>query len=147
MNTRLFALASAASLLALAACTTTTDTSGSGGSGGDASTTDTSTTTTSTTTAGGSSGGGACISCADYLADQSLDVSSFCEDNGPPTSGELFDAIGACACTACETECGDNLCMGLDGTDECNACVTNSVLTPNASGGCNDEFVACSNDA
>ena len=148
MNFRLATLAFAASLLALTACSSTSDTSGSGGSGGDSSTAETSTTTTSSTTVGtgGSGGGGACISCSEYLADQTLDIETFCEDNGPPTSGELFDAIGVCACSACASECADNLCTGLEGTTECNDCVTNAVLTPNASGGCNDEFVACSND-
>ena len=86
---------------------------------------------------GGEGGGGAggaggdCIFCAEAFEDAESD---FCDDQAE----QLWFAFEACICTdSCDADCGDNLCSGLEQSDECTACITAS---------CDTEFNECAND-
>jgi hypothetical protein len=140
------ALAGAAALLH-AACggKVVIDESYSGGSGGASSGSQSSassaivSTTIVTTTTGPntvsatavSTGTGPCVSCGEFLTNGSTGV--LC-----PESEKLYDALVKCACAkSCIPQCGDNACVGEEGTDECFQCVSTS---------CQDAFSACAND-
>jgi hypothetical protein len=148
MKTRLFVvLAGAVSLLGLGltACTTD-DTAGTGGSGGSGGTGGTATTTTTSNGTGGAggaggegtggAGGGACVTCGEAL-DNAVDP--FCDAD----SEALYDAFFGCLCDAgepCVDECGDNQCMDMAASPDCETCIQDSVA------GCKAQSDACVND-
>lgn len=88
----------------------------------------------------GGTGGSSCMSCGVFIT-EGTDTSMLCTGNGPPSSAELYNALGDCTCNgACSTVCTDNVCAGADITTECQACVTDTAS------GCGAEFNECAND-
>jgi hypothetical protein len=92
--------------------------------------------------AGGAGGGEACVSCAGYVTDNK---GTLCENNGPPSSGMIFDTYGACICdTGCKTECATTSCANPPANPDaaCDTCVKAANT-----GACKTEYENCSNDA
>lgn len=124
------------------------DDDGSGGSTGSGLTT-TSSDGTGTTTS--STGSGSCLGCIDFLDDTTLDPSTLCTTDGPPSSATLAAGILDCACVEgpCIDLCADSLCNGAPADGNCaeclgscdgyNACVnaqgTTSATSSSATGG------------
>ena len=165
MKTRLFVvLAGAMSLLGLGltACTTD-DTAGTGGTGGTATTSSTGNPTTSSTGNTGGTGGGTggtggsadCQTCSEFIDAEMQDSDNLCDDNGPPSSYDIFFTLFDCICAGpdampgtdpagpCEDVCGDNLCMDLAATPECDACTADQAGIIAV---CGTEATACLND-
>lgn len=85
-----------------------------------------------------------CSYCAEVAAEGAVppdQITTFCT----ASSKMLYDAFWNCMCVpggACESVCGPVYCQGGALSAECQNC----LATSSASGGCLDEFGACSND-
>lgn len=89
---------------------------------------------------GGTGGSTGCMTCADFITNGS-DTSMLCTDNGPPSSADLYNALGDCTCNgACATPCGANVCVGDSPDADCVSCIQDTVA------GCGNEYNECSND-
>jgi hypothetical protein len=74
-------------------------------------------------------GGGDCVTCI-----QAVNMTGLVAPSEPfcTTAGEqAFDALKACACTDCKTDCESNICAGGAATSGCSTCVMSTCSTQN----------------
>ena len=148
MNMKYLAILFGACLFGISGCVI--ETSGGGGSGGGGvgggagGNTSTGGSGGATGGSGGATGGTggtvACMTCGDFITN-GTDPAMLCTDNGPPSSSDLYGALGDCTCNgACANDCTDSVCAGADISDACLTCVQDTAA------GCGNEFNECAND-
>lgn len=118
---------------------------GNGGSGGNGTGGDTTSSSSSSSSGKGGGGGGtagaggsACVGCASFASDG---MGTLCDASKP-----IYDAARACTCDqaaadpmpGCKDVCGDNRCMGMASSPECDKCLLQ--------GPCAADTAACAND-
>ncbi len=153
MNMKYLAILFGACLVGLSGCVIETTGGGGGGAGGGGvgGGTGGQATGGSTGGAGGATGGSGgatggtggstgCMTCGDFITNGS-DPAMLCTDNGPPSSSDLYGALGDCTCAgACADKCADSVCAGMTISDACLSCVQDTAA------GCGNEFNECAND-
>jgi len=75
--------------------------------------------------------GDGCVTCMVALVEQAPD--KLCDDDGPPSSKEIYEAMQACTCgegaDACGAACADSGCAQQMPSDACLACIDEKCST------------------